>query len=141
MPKKQRAADAIKANPQKSDRAIAADLGISAMTVGEARREAGVSHLTPEREGRLFGPGRSRGRGPGIPTSAKGSLGGFFAFSMALVRLCSAPAVVKLDGPDPYARPLSRCLGRVENAANVPLLVALFPDDIVVRLGKFVGAQ
>jgi hypothetical protein len=51
VPKKQRAAEAIAANPQKSDRAIAADLGVSPMTVGRAR--AGVTDVTPdEREGR-----------------------------------------------------------------------------------------
>src|ERR1700722_7465044 len=48
QPKSLRAADAIKANPQKSDRAIAADLGISAMTVNRAR---GVTDVTPERTG------------------------------------------------------------------------------------------
>jgi hypothetical protein len=51
VPKKQRAAEAIAANPQKSDRAIAADLGVSPMTVGRAR--AGVTDVTPDgREGR-----------------------------------------------------------------------------------------
>jgi hypothetical protein len=52
VPKKQRAAEAIAANPQMSDRAIAADLGIGNATVSRARRDAGVSHDTPDREGR-----------------------------------------------------------------------------------------
>jgi hypothetical protein len=52
VPKKQRAAEAIAANPQKSDRAIAEELGIGTMTVNRARREAGVPDGTPEREGR-----------------------------------------------------------------------------------------
>jgi hypothetical protein len=46
------AAAAIKANPNKSDRAIAADLGISPMTVGRARKEATVPDVTVDgREG------------------------------------------------------------------------------------------
>lgn len=44
------AAEAIKANPQKSDRAIATDIGVSAMTVNRARE--GVTDVTTEREGR-----------------------------------------------------------------------------------------
>ena len=52
VPKKLRAAEAIKANPEKSDRAIAADLGVDPMTVNKARRELGVEHSTPERIGR-----------------------------------------------------------------------------------------
>ncbi len=51
VPKKQRAADAIAANPQKSDRAIAADIGVSAETVHKARRESPANELAPEREG------------------------------------------------------------------------------------------
>ena len=50
--KKQQAVEAIAANPQKSDRAIAADIGVSHETVSKARRETGVNELTPEREGR-----------------------------------------------------------------------------------------
>jgi hypothetical protein len=52
VPKKQRAREAIEANPQKSNRAIAAELGLSDDTVGRARREAGVAGAAPEREGR-----------------------------------------------------------------------------------------
>ena len=53
MSKAQRAVEAIKANPEKSDRAIAADLGVSPMTVGRARETAGVTDVTPvERTGR-----------------------------------------------------------------------------------------
>ena len=37
-PKSVRAAEAVKANPEKSDRAIAADLGVSHVTVGKARK-------------------------------------------------------------------------------------------------------
>ena len=37
VPKSERAAEAIKANPEKSDRAIAAELGVSPMTVNRAR--------------------------------------------------------------------------------------------------------
>lgn len=48
VPAKARAAEAIKANPEKSDRAIAADLGIGNATVSRARRESGVSDDTPE---------------------------------------------------------------------------------------------
>lgn len=52
VPAKQRAKEAIEANPQKSDRAIAADIGVSHETVSKARRESPVNELTPEREGR-----------------------------------------------------------------------------------------
>lgn len=41
-----RAAAAVAANPEKSDRAIAADIGVSAMTVNRARQ--GVTDDTPE---------------------------------------------------------------------------------------------
>jgi hypothetical protein len=46
-----RAAEAIKANPQKSNRAIAADIGIDQSTVSRIRN-AGVDYATPERIGR-----------------------------------------------------------------------------------------
>jgi hypothetical protein len=39
VPKAQRAAEAIKANPEKSDRAIAAEIGASPTTVGKAREQ------------------------------------------------------------------------------------------------------
>jgi hypothetical protein len=48
VPAKVRAVEAIKANPEKSDRAIAADLGVSPMTVGRAR--AGVTDGTPDED-------------------------------------------------------------------------------------------
>ena len=46
-----RAAEAIKANPGKSDRAIAADIGVSHPTVAKARSELGGNNLPPERTG------------------------------------------------------------------------------------------
>jgi hypothetical protein len=46
-----RAAEAIKANPKKSDRAIAADIGVNQKTVGAARRSA-EEYSSPERIGR-----------------------------------------------------------------------------------------
>jgi hypothetical protein len=46
QPKSLRAADAIKANPQRSDRAIAADLGISPTTVGKARHVSIGGHVS-----------------------------------------------------------------------------------------------
>src|SRR5262245_23999563 len=39
VPKSVRAAEAVKANPEKSDRAIAAEIGASPTTVGKARKE------------------------------------------------------------------------------------------------------
>jgi hypothetical protein len=51
VPKRQRAAEAIVANPQKSDRAIAADIGVDHKTVGAARRELTGEHSPVEREG------------------------------------------------------------------------------------------
>lgn len=52
VPKKQRAIDALKENPNRSDRAIAADLGVHHSTVNEARKESGVGDPTGERQGR-----------------------------------------------------------------------------------------
>jgi hypothetical protein len=52
LPKKQRAADAIAANPQKSNRAIAEETGVSLGTVNKARQEGGEQLCSPEREGR-----------------------------------------------------------------------------------------
>lgn len=49
IPAKVRAAEAIAANPTKSDRAIAADIGVSAMTVQRARPT--VTDVTVERMG------------------------------------------------------------------------------------------
>lgn len=48
MSKAQRAAEAVAANPAKSDRAIAEEIGVSAPTVGKARRESGVNNFTPD---------------------------------------------------------------------------------------------
>lgn len=52
VPKKQRAADAIKANPRRSNVDIAEELGVSDMTVKRARDELGSTYVEPEREGR-----------------------------------------------------------------------------------------
>jgi hypothetical protein len=53
IPAKVRAAEAIKANPQKSDRAIADEIGVGATTVNRARKETGAPDGAPvEREGR-----------------------------------------------------------------------------------------
>jgi len=49
------AAEAIKANPQKSDRAIAVDLGINQSTVSRARsRDADASPLRVGRDGKQY---------------------------------------------------------------------------------------
>lgn len=47
-PKIIRAAEAIKANPQKSDRAIAEEIGVSQPTVSKARKETGDNNLSPD---------------------------------------------------------------------------------------------
>jgi len=52
VPKKQRAVDAIKANPKKSNVALAEELGVSDQTVRRAREELGSTYVEPEREGR-----------------------------------------------------------------------------------------
>jgi hypothetical protein len=52
VPKKQRAIDAIKANPRRSNVDIAGELGVSDMTVKRARDELGSTYVEPEREGR-----------------------------------------------------------------------------------------
>lgn len=52
VPASQRAAEAIKNNPEKSNRAIAAELGVSDMTVGRARESLGATYVAPDRLGR-----------------------------------------------------------------------------------------
>jgi hypothetical protein len=52
VPKKQRAAEAIAANPRKSNVAIAEELGVGAETVRRAREELGSPYGEAEREGR-----------------------------------------------------------------------------------------
>jgi hypothetical protein len=60
VPKAVRAAEAVKANPEKSDRAIAAEIGVSAPTVGKARREeATVNNFTVDARTGLDGKTRS----------------------------------------------------------------------------------
>jgi hypothetical protein len=51
VPKAHRAKEAIKTNPEKSDRSIAKELGISQPTVSAARHELGDKYLSPERHG------------------------------------------------------------------------------------------
>jgi hypothetical protein len=58
IPAKVRAAEAIKANPQKSDRAIAADIGVSHTTVQEARKSTGNN--LPVDEPRIGLDGKTR---------------------------------------------------------------------------------
>jgi hypothetical protein len=48
MPKSVRAAEAIKADPEKSNRAIAADIGVDHKTVGAAREAGGESFPTSD---------------------------------------------------------------------------------------------
>lgn len=51
VPAMARAAKAIAANPEKSDRAIAAEIGVDHKTVGKARRETGGDDSPPDRIG------------------------------------------------------------------------------------------
>ena len=51
VPAAQRAAEAIKANPGKSDRAIATEIGVNQSTVSRAR-QSGDAPASPERTGR-----------------------------------------------------------------------------------------
>jgi hypothetical protein len=61
MPKAVRAAEAVAANPEKSDRAIAAELGdISHVTVGKARKEATGNQLPVDERIGLDGKTRKR---------------------------------------------------------------------------------
>jgi transposase-like protein len=53
VPKSVRAAEAIRANPSKSDRAIAAELGVHNETVSRARRQ--LSHDATPDEGERVG--------------------------------------------------------------------------------------
>ena len=59
MSKAKRAAEAIAANPQKSDRAIAEDLGVGTMTVNRARKST-VPHGTVDDEPRVGLDGKQR---------------------------------------------------------------------------------
>src|SRR5262245_420810 len=53
IPAGQAAAKAVAAHPEKSDRAIAADVGVSHKTVERARKSSGVTNVTPtKRTGR-----------------------------------------------------------------------------------------
>ncbi len=60
VPAKVRAAEAIKANPQKSDRAIADEIGVSHQTVGRAREEATGPHGPVEEPRRVGLDGKAR---------------------------------------------------------------------------------
>ena len=59
VPKSVRATEAIKANPTKSDRAIAAELGIGKTTVLEARRGLSGRGRPPEESERIGRDGKS----------------------------------------------------------------------------------
>jgi hypothetical protein len=60
MSKAKRAAEAIAANPQMSDRAIAEELGVGVMTVGRARKKSTVPHGTVDTEPRVGLDGKTR---------------------------------------------------------------------------------
>jgi hypothetical protein len=60
MSKGQRAAEAVAANPQKSDRAIAAELGVSHPTVAKARDQATGNNLPVDDEPRIGLDGKTR---------------------------------------------------------------------------------
>ena len=49
VPAGTRAAAAVAANPKKSDRALAAELGVSGQTIGRARKKSGATNVAPER--------------------------------------------------------------------------------------------
>jgi hypothetical protein len=57
-PKSVRAREAVEANPEKSDRAIAADIGVTAPTVGKARKESTVNNFTVDERTGLDGKTR-----------------------------------------------------------------------------------
>lgn len=58
-----RAAEAVAKNPKKSDRAIAAEIGVSNQTVSRARKKSVVTNVTPEK--------RTGKDGKSYPTSSK----------------------------------------------------------------------
>jgi hypothetical protein len=58
LPAGQRAAEAVAANPEKSNRAIAAEIGVDHKTVGSARRSGG-DHSPPEEKRRIGQDGKS----------------------------------------------------------------------------------
>src|SRR5262245_51212378 len=60
VPAGTRAAAAVAANPDKSDRAIAAELGVGRMTVQRARKKSTVPHGTVEKTKRTGRDGRKR---------------------------------------------------------------------------------
>lgn len=93
-PKKLRAAEAIKANPQKSNRAIAEETGISEPTVRRAR--AGASCDAPEeREGR---DGKSYSVRPDPPPPRRGKEAVRERVLEALVMLSGLPPAEEVAG-------------------------------------------
>ena len=87
LPAKQRAAEAIAANPQKSNRAIADELGIGHVTVKRARDELGVSDETPERVGKDGKVYRLSERKEAEPTPSKEAVEGFFTLAELALRV------------------------------------------------------
>jgi hypothetical protein len=71
VPAKQRAAEAVAANPQKSDRAIAEEIGVSHPTVAKARKEATGNDL-PVDKPRVGKDGKTRR----LPEKSKEAKGG-----------------------------------------------------------------
>jgi transposase-like protein len=51
MPPIEGAIKAVQVNPRKSNRALAKEAGVNTHTMNRARRDAGESNLSPEREG------------------------------------------------------------------------------------------
>jgi transposase-like protein len=73
-----KAAAALAANPQKSDRAIAAEIGISQPTVSKARKQSGDNQLSPDthvgRDGKSYSAKTKRTRSSPAPKSQQNSL-------------------------------------------------------------------
>jgi hypothetical protein len=79
VPAKERAAKAVAENPQKSDRAIAAEIGVSHPTVAKARKESTGNDL-PVGEPRIGLDGKARKQtGQAARQDAGNKAGGFSA--------------------------------------------------------------
>lgn len=70
---KQRAADAIKANPGKSNRAIAAEIGVDHKTVAKARGDNSPSETVVGRDGKQY-PAKRRAKIGGVSPAANDPL-------------------------------------------------------------------
>jgi hypothetical protein len=114
LPAGMRAAKAIAENPEKSDRAIAADIGVDHKTVGSVRAEAEANGEIPHKKDRRESTGRkargrkaNRSKQAGNPpdsefvAAATTLVTGIPVVSVAAMPTDTAPAIVEILPPVP----------------------------------------